>query len=139
MVNRIMFKSVSVLIVYLGLVFFDGIAHAQSLPPKSIEDNFTWTPWLSAGERVWGAVMRIEPKLKDVIGDGHQVAVAVTDLNFDRQNDIILYFWGPDQCGADGCSYVILSNNGSIKRAYTARVIKRQGFGLNVDGRYYKL
>lgn len=116
-------------------------AHAQqsAIPGVVEKDGFRWIPWLSAGDQIWRTVLRIEPKLKDVIGKGEGVYVAVTDMDYSGQNDLVLYFSSPDDCGVDGCLYVILANNGAIKRAYVARSIKRSGQGINIDGRYYKL
>ena len=83
--------------------------------------------------------MRIEPRLKDVIGDGRSVGVAALDIGYTGRNQYILYFYGADDCGVDGCLYVVLSNDGSLKRAFIARSFDRSGEGINVDGRYYKL
>lgn len=99
-------------------------------------NGFRWTPWLAAGERVWKAVLRIEPKMKDVIGDGVNVDIAMSDLGFNGKEDFILSFYGPDACGVDGCLYVVLSQDGYTKLAYTARSFERSGAGINIDGRH---
>jgi hypothetical protein len=115
-------------------------AQQQSPIPGVIEKNgFRWIPWLSAGDQIWRTTLRIEPKLKDVIGKGDGLYVAIADMDYSGQNDIILYFSSPDDCSADGCLYVVLANNGTTKRAYIARDFKRSGQGINIDGRYYKL
>ncbi len=132
-----MFRVCFILVAMCFVVAeFQTSAHAQT---GVLQDHLTWTPWLQAGDRIWGAVMRIEPKLKNVIGDGQHIAVSVADLDHDGRNDIILNFWDPDSCGADGCAYLVLSNNGRLKRSFIARDFKRQGNGVNIDGRYYPL
>lgn len=116
-----------------------------SLRPVFAQDDpspktqFNWVSWLNAGERVWKMVLRVEPNMKDMIGTGETVSVAVEDLDYDGQNDVILYFWGADECGADGCLYVVLTYDGKTKRGYMAHHFERSGKGVKVDGRYFPL
>lgn len=133
-----MLKRFLVCLVCIGVMLSAShSAYAQQV--ESSPDGLVWVSWLNAGERIWKAVMRIEPKMKDVIGDGKTVAVAVQDLDYDGQNDMILRFWGAQDCGADGCLYVVLTYNGRTKRAFVANEFKRSGSGMSVDGRYYPL
>ena len=132
-----MHKYGLVLCVMSQLVLFTpASSYAQSVTK---EDGLNWVTWLSAGERVWKTVLRLEPKLKDVIGEGKTVAVAVKDIDFDGRNEVILHFWGAEDCGVDGCLYVVLSNDGRTKRGFMAHKFLQVGDGFNVDGRYYKL
>lgn len=129
------FVAVMMTVLVCGLVSQPACAQTASAQ----RDGFQWVSWLNAGERVWKMVMRVEPKMKDMIGTGDTVSVAVEDLDYDGQNDVILYFWGADECGADGCLYVVLSYDGKTKQAYIARQFERAGKGVKVDGRYFKL
>jgi hypothetical protein len=123
------------------LAFLPATSHAQqsTAQVQSGSDGFRWIPWLNAGDQIWRTVLRIEPKLKDVIGDGSTVSVAIVDLDYSGQNEIILYFGNADECSVNGCLYLVLGNNGQYKRAFIARTFKRSGQGINIDGRYYKL
>jgi hypothetical protein len=145
-----MMKSVALTICLMGALFIQGASvHAQGLSAFDLQqtsvkaqkraDNLQWTPWLSAGEQIWKAVMRIEPRLKDVIGDGQSVSVATANVDDNPGNEIILYFGGTEGCGIDGCLYTVLETNGRYKRAFIAKMVKRIGTSLSVDGRYYQL
>lgn len=112
---------------------------AQATQHAVEKDGFHWIPWLSAGDQIWRATLRIEPGLKEVIGMGETVYVAIADLDYSGRNEIILRFTGADDCGVDGCLYVVLGDNGAYKRAFIAQSFKRSGQGVNIDGRYYRL
>lgn len=114
------------------------LTREQMRVAEAQKNGFRWVPWLSAGERVWKSVMRIEPKLKDIIGTGTYVDVAMMNPAIEG-SPLILSFWGPDDCGVDGCLYLILKQDGSSKLAFTARVFERSGTGVKIDGRYLNL
>lgn len=112
-------------------------ASRMSQPAMKDDTGLRWIPWLSAGTQIWNAVIRIDPKFKEVIGTGETVAVAITDIDYDGRNDIILNFWGNDGCGVDGCLYLVLkANNSRSKFGYIAKHFELQGRGVNIDGRY---
>jgi hypothetical protein len=130
-----------VCLVVMIMILSPTVSFSQNSQSAIVEeqDGFRWIPWLSAGDQIWRATLRIEPALKDIIGKGQEIYVAITDLDYSGQNEIIIRFIGADDCGTDGCLYLILGNNGNYKRAFIAHHFKRSGQGVNVDGRYYKL
>jgi hypothetical protein len=103
---------------------------AQSVASSALE----WKLLSAQDKSILDFISSVNPKFSRLIGSGDDVYSVVTDLDKDDLDDVILHFSNPDQCGVDGCLYVVIYSSTSTFVAYTAYSFQIAKNNLIVDG-----
>jgi hypothetical protein len=106
--------------------------HAQLLDEKPAP--LEWVPYVDMDEQAQADLLSANLKLPELVGEGKGIFTLSVDLDNDRKPDTVLYFANRDECGVDGCLYVIVYTQNNRISAYTAYSLKVGPNGLLIDG-----
>lgn len=120
------------LLMYAG-VHQQAFAQSELATPLRIKSSLQWKPWYDQTPDVKSYVTGFARYLPDLIGEGRDLFVLAPDLDNDKQTDIVLYFANPDECGTDGCLYLLLYSKTKLARAFTAYDFKITSEGIKID------
>ena len=115
------------MIIFFILIFFP----LQSFAGKTIE----WKSLAELDKSELETLAKMDTKLSDLVSDGKYIFISNYDYTKDTINDTILFFSNPDDCGTDGCLYVLINGKTNRIDAFTAYQILPSEQGIIVDGR----
>jgi hypothetical protein len=115
----------------LALVWVIPIcAFAQS---SAIEAGMEWKKYENIAPAEKAELLSVNKRLPDFIDDGQGLFYIHTDVTKDGNDDFVLYFANPDDCGVDGCLYVVVDVDNKSMKPYTAFSFKLSKEGLMID------
>lgn len=112
--------------------------HEKERRIEAESGGFSWIPWNRAGSKVHAYIFERVPELQPDItqAKGEFYDIAVFDVDYDQQPDIIVWHWS--NCGNKGCIYtVVFGNKVKTPERYIGHVVRPYKNGITVDGGYF--
>jgi hypothetical protein len=99
--------------------------------------GFKWKPWSDGGPTIAKFVFERDPDARNILQDGYHVDIAITDLDRDKEPDVVVLDWG--HCGSQGCAYTIYYNDKNKKPVtFVAYDMLPYSDGVILDGKRYR-
>lgn len=104
-------------------------------PAQAQDKNLSWVLYADLARERKEFLVNAMPRVLDLVGNGRGVFALSPELDGDGKQDLVLYFANREECGADGCLYLILYSTKKPISAYTAIDFKITEDGVMLDGK----